>query len=157
MGTFATIMLAGLLTAIPQSDGSSARLVDAVSLLRQSAAGIQATLGAPVRTRAVPAGDFQLPQGGYAHLYQRHDATIDVDFANERSTRVRVSFLDAAGAPRTYEAALEAVGLRSDAPADLVRRSFQEWHRLDGLVVQVLADPGANHIDEVVVSVDATP
>ena len=157
MGAFATIMLAGLLTAIPQSDESPTRLVNAVSLLRQSAAGIQATLGAPVHTRAVPVGDFQLPNGGFAHLYQRPDATIDVDFANERSTMVRVSFLGSAGAPRTYEAALEAVGLRSDAPADLVRRSFHEWHRLDGLVVQVLADPSADHIDVVVLSIDATP
>ncbi len=157
MGTFATIMLAGLLIGIPQSEETPTRLVDAASLLRQSAAGVQATLGAPVRTRAVPAGDFLLPKGGYAHLYQRHDATIDVDFANERSTTVRVSFPEGAGAPRTYEAALRAVGLRSDAPANLVRRSFHEWRDLDGYVVQVVADPSADHIAEVVLSVASTP
>ena len=157
MGAFATIMLAGLLTAIPQSDEAPTCLVDAVSLLQQSAAGLQVALGPPVRSRAVPAGDFQLPMGGYSRLYQRHDATIDVDFAEERSTTVRVSFLDSAAAPKTYEAALEAVGLRSDVPPDLVRRSFHEWQSLDGYVVQVVADPSAHHIDVVVLSVYSTP
>ncbi len=158
MSTFATIMLAGLLTtAIPQSGDSPTRLVDAVSLLRQSAAGIQVTLGRPVRTRSVPPGDFQLPKGGYSRLYQRHDATIDVDFASGRSTTVRVSFLDSPVAPKTYKAALEAVGLRSDYPPDLVRRSFHEWQSLDGYVVQVVATPGADHIETVVLSVYPTP
>jgi hypothetical protein len=157
MGTLATIMLAGLLTAIPQPDGTPTRLVDAVSLLRQSAAGIQMALGAPVRTKAVPPGDFQLPMGGYSRMYRFHDATIDVDFANERSTTVRVSFLAPAVAPRTYEAALEVVGLRADSPPDLARRSFHEWQSRDGYVVQVVADPSADHIDAVVLSLDSTP
>ena len=157
MGTLVTIMLAGLLTSIPQSDAAPTRLLDAVSLLRQSASGIQVALGPPVRTTTVPAGDFQLPMGGYSRLYQHHDATIDVDFANERSTTVRVSFSDSAAAPRTYAAALEAVGLRADSPPDLTRRSFREWKSLDGYVVQVVADPSADHIDVVVLSVDATP
>ncbi|HEX6079757.1 MAG TPA: hypothetical protein VF197_09000 [Methylomirabilota bacterium] len=156
MGALATIMLAGLLTAIPQSDPAPTRLVDAVSLLRQSAAGIQVTLGPPVRTRAVPPGDFQLPMGGYARLYRHHGATIDVDFANERSTTIRVSFLHSAAAPRTYEAALEAIGLRADSPPDLARRSFHEWQSLDGYVVQVVADASADHIDAVVLSLEAT-
>jgi len=157
MGTFAAFMLAGLLTATPQSDQASTRFVDAVPLLRQSAAGIQATLGPPVRTQAVPPGDFQLPMGGYSRLYQRHDATIDVDFANEHSTTVRVSFLNSLVAPKTYKAALEAVGLRTDSPPDLETRSFHEWQSLDGYVVQIVAAPGADHIEIVVLSVGSTP
>jgi len=92
----------------------------------------------------------------YSHLrslYFDHD----VDFANEHSTTVRVSFLNSLVAPKTYKAALEAVGLRTDSPPDLETRSFHEWQSLDGYVVQIVAAPGADHIEIVVLSVGSTP
>ena len=158
MGTFAAFMLAGLLTATPRSDQASTRFVDAVPLSRQSAAEeFRRLLGRPSARRPCRPGDFQLPMGGYSRLYQRHNATIDVDFANEHGATVRVSFLNSLVAPKTYKAALEAVGLRTDSPPDLETRSFHEWQSLNGCVVQIVAAPGADHIEIVVLSVGSTP
>jgi hypothetical protein len=99
-------------------------------------------------------GDFHLPDGGTSRVYAGHGTRIDIDFEQERSTTVVIAFPDAAVVPRTYEAALEAVNLRSGPRPDMVRRDRREWHNLDGYFVRVIdAYPTLDHIDAIVLSV----
>ena len=83
---------------------------------------------------------------------------IDVDFERERSTTVMIEFPDRAIAPRTYEAALEAVNLPSGPPPDLVTRDSREWHNLQGYFVRVIAAyPALDRIETIILSVHPLP
>ena len=99
-----------------------AAIVDGAAVLQQSPVAIEASLGQPVRSRAVPPGDFRLPAGGTWRAYRERGLRIDVDFERERSTTVMIEFPDRAIAPRTFEEALEAVTLPSGPQPDLVTR-----------------------------------
>ena len=121
------------------SEASPAAIVDGAAVLRQTPAEIQASFGQPVRSRAVPPGDFRLPEGGMWRVYRGRGIRIDVDFGRERSTTVMIEFSDLAVAPRTFEEALEAVNLPPGPPPDPVTRDSREWHNLRGNFVRVIA------------------
>jgi hypothetical protein len=158
MRTLAKLLVLGLLAFTPELAGAAPPILDAPAVLQRSPAAVQATLGRPIRTRTVPPGDFQLPAGGSSRAYGAHGTRIDVDFENERSTTVVIAFPDAAVAPRTYEAALEAINLPSGPRPDLIRRDRREWHDLGGYFVQVIAAyPGLDRIDAIILSVHPLP
>jgi hypothetical protein len=158
MRGLAELLLLGLLAGMPAPARATPPIIDAPTVLQQSPAAIQATLGRPIRTKTVPPGDFQLPDGGTSRVYAGHGAWIDIDFEQERSTTLVIVFPDAAAAPRTYEAALEAVNLRSGPRPDMVLRDRREWHNLDGYFVRVIAAyPTLDHIDAIVLSVHPLP
>jgi len=158
MRGLAELLFLGLLAATPEQAGATPPIIDAPTVLQRSPATIQATLGRPIRTKTVPAGDFHLPEGGTSRLYAGHGTRIDIDFEKERSTTVVIVFPDAAVAPRTYEAALEAVNLRSGPRPDVIRRDRREWHNLDGYFVRVIAAyPTLDHIDAIVLSIHPLP
>lgn len=158
MRGIAELLLVGLLAAVPEPLAATQPIIDGATVLQQSPAAIQASLGRPIRTKVVPPGDFQLPKGGTLRVYTAHGTRIDVDFEEERSTTVAIAFADPAAAPRSYEAALEAVNLRSSSPPALIRRDRREWRTLDGYFVQVIAAyPALDHIDTIVLSVHPLP
>ena len=158
MRGLAGLLFLGLLTALPERAGATPPIIDGPTVLERSPAAIQATLGRPIRTKAVPPGDFHLPEGGTSRVYAGQGTRIDIDFERERSTTVIVAFPDAATAPKTYEAALEAVNLPSGPRPDLIRRDRREWHNLDGYFVQVIAAyPTLDHIDAIILSVHPLP
>jgi hypothetical protein len=126
--------------------------------LRQSPAGIQASFGQPVRSRAVPPGDFRLPAGGTWRVYRERGMRIDVDFERERSTTVMIEFPDRAIAPKTFEEALQSVNLPSGPQPDLVTRYSREWHNLRGYFVRVIAAyPTLDRIETIILSVHPLP
>jgi hypothetical protein len=154
----AQVLLVGVLAVVPDGAGATPPIIDGPTVLERSPAAIQASLGRPIRTKAVPPGDFRLPEGGTLRVYAGHGTRIDIDFEKERSTTVVIAFPDAAMAPRTYEAALEAVNLPSGPRPDLVRRASREWHNLDGYFVQVIAAyPTFDHIDAIILSIHPLP
>jgi len=158
MRGLAGLLFLGLLTAMPERAGATPPILDGPTVLERSPAAIQATLGRPIRTKAVPPGDFHLPEGGTSRVYAGQGTRIDIDFERERSTTVVVAFPDAATAPKTYEAALEAVNLPSGPRPDLISRDRREWHNLDGYFVQVIAAyPTLDHIDAIILSVHPLP
>lgn len=158
MRRLAELLVLGVLVVAPAQAGATSPIIDGPTVLQQSPAGVEATLGRPVRTKTVPPGDFLLPEGGTSRVYAGRGTRIDVDFEGERSTTVVIAFPDAAVAPRTYEAALAAVNLRSGPRPDLVRRDRREWHNLDGYFVRVIAAyPALDHIDAIVLSVHPLP
>jgi hypothetical protein len=157
MRGLAKLLLLGLLAATPERVGATP-IVDGPTVLQQSPAAIQASLGRPIRTKAVPPGDVHLPGGGISRVYDGQGTRIDIDYERESSTTVVIVFADATMAPRTYEAALEAVNLSSGARPDLVRRDRREWHNLDGYFVRVIAAyPTLDRIDAIVLSVHPLP
>lgn len=132
----------------------AAAIVDGADVLWQSPAEIQAAFGRPVRSRAVPPGDFRLPGGGTWRVYRGSGMQIDVDFERERSTTVTIEFPDRTIAPRTFEEALQAVNLPSGPQPDLVTRDSREWHNLQGYFVRVIAAyPALDRIDTIILSV----
>lgn len=151
------LLLLGLLAAAPEQAGATP-IIDGPTVLQRSPAAVQATLGRPIRTKAVPSGDVHLPDGGTSRVYAGHGTRIDIDFEKERSTTVVIVFPDVTMAPRTYEAALEAVNLPSGPAPDLIRRDRREWHSLEGYFVRVIAAyPSLDHIDAIVLSVHPLP
>jgi hypothetical protein len=158
MRTLAKLLLLGLLAGLPTGADAAPAIIDGPTILRQSPAAIQAALGRPIRTKTVTPGDFLLPEGGMARAYTGHGTRIDIDFEKERSTTVIIAFPDGGTAPRTYEAALEAVNLPSGPRPDLVRRDSWEWHNLAGYFVKVIAaSPTFEHIDVIILSVHPLP
>jgi hypothetical protein len=157
MRGLAELLLLGLLAGTPEGTGTTP-IIDGRTVLQRSPAAIQASLGRPIRTKAVPSGDVHLPDGGISRVYAGSGTRIDIDFEKERSTTVVIVFPDATVAPRTYESALEAVNLRSGPRPDLIRRDRREWHNLDGYFVRVIAAyPTLDHIDTIVLSVHPLP
>lgn len=151
------LLLLGLLAATPAQAGTT-RIMDGPTVLQRSPAAVQATLGRPIRTTAVPSGDVHLPGGGTSRVYAGHGMRIDVDFEKDRSTTVVIAFPDITMAPRTYEAALEAVNLPSGPAPDLIRRDRREWRNLEGYFVRVIAAyPTLDRIDAIVLSVHPLP
>jgi hypothetical protein len=134
-------------------------IIDGPTVLERSPAAVQASLGLPVRTRTVARGDFHLPEGGMLRVYTGRGTEIDVDFERERSTTVVVAFPDTDVAPRTYEAALEAINLRPGPPADVVGRDRREWHALEGqyFVRVIAAYPALDRIDAIILSIHPLP
>lgn len=159
MRGIAELLFLGLITTMPDGAGATTPILDGPTVLEQSPAAIQASLGRPVRTKTVPPGDFRLPKGGMARVYTGRGTQIDVDFVEERSTTVVVAFPDASVAPKTYEAALEAVNLRPGPPADVVSRDSREWHGLGGyyFVRVIAAYPALDHIDAIILSIHPLP
>lgn len=152
------LLFVGLLAAMPEPSSATQPIIDGPTILQQSPVAIQASLGRPIRTKVVPPGDFQLPEGGTLRVYTGRGARIDVDFENERSTTVVIAFADPAVAPRSYEEALEAVNLRSGSRPDLIGRDRRAWRTLDGYFVQVIAAyPALDRIDTIVLSVHPLP
>ena len=148
----------GTSPGVAPAEAPRAAIVDGAAVLQQSPVEIEASLGQPVRSRAVPPGDFRLPAGGTSRVYRERGLRIDVDFERERSTMVMIEFPDRAIAPRTYEAALEAVNLPSSPPPDLVTRDSREWHNLQGYFVRVIAAyPTLDRIDTIILSVHPLP
>lgn len=157
MRGLAGLLLVGLLAATAER-AETTPIIDGPTVLQRSPAAIQASLGRPIRTKAVPSGDVHLPDGGTSRVYGGPGTRIDIDFENERSTTVVIVFPDITVAPRTYEAALEAVNLPSGARPDLIRRDHREWHNLDGYFVRVIAAyPALDRIDTIVLSVHPLP
>ena len=151
------LLLLGLLVATPAQAGTT-RIIDGPTVLQRSPAAVQATLGRPIRTKAVPSGDVHLPDGGTSRVYAGHGMRIDVDFEQDRSTTIVIAFPDITMAPRTYEAALEAVNLPSGPAPDLIRRDRREWRNLEGYFVRVIAAyPTLDRIDAIVLSVHPLP
>jgi hypothetical protein len=151
------LLLLGLLVATPAQAGTT-RIIDGPTVLQRSPAAVQATLGRPIRTKAVPSGDVHLPEGGTSRVYAGHGMRIDVDFEQDRSTTIVIAFPDITMAPRTYEAALEAVNLPSGPAPDLIRRDRREWRNLEGYFVRVIAAyPTLDRIDAIVLSVHPLP
>lgn len=158
MRRLAELLFLVLLAGMPTGAGAAPAIIDGPTVLQRSPAAIQATLGQPIRTKTVPPGDFRLPDGGASHVYAGHGTRIDIDFEKDRSTTVVIAFPDAAIAPRTYEAALEAVNLPAGPRPDLVRRDSREWHNLAGYFVKVIAAyPTLDHIDAIILSVHPLP
>jgi hypothetical protein len=159
MGRFVELLFLGLMSAMPDPAGATQPIIDGPMVLERSPAVIQASLGRPVRTKTVPPGDFRLPDGGMSRVYTGRGTQIDIEFARERSTTVVVAFPDASVAPRTYEAALEAVNLRPGPSADVVSRDSREWHRLGGsyFVRVIAAYPALDHIDAIILSIHPLP
>ena len=152
------LLVLGALAASSTAGTAGAPILDGPAVLHQSPAAIQAALGSPMRTRMVPPGDFLLPDGGIWRAYGGRDLRIDVDFQRERSTTVVIEFPDGAIAPRTYEAALEAINLPSSSGPDLVTRDSREWHNLHGYFVRVIASyPARDRIDTIILSVHPFP
>ncbi|HSB42014.1 MAG TPA: hypothetical protein VLK28_09300 [Methylomirabilota bacterium] len=154
----AGLLVLGWLTLTPGSPAVAGGMLDPSTILQQSPAAVRAVLGQPVRTSAVAPGDFQLPAGGTSRTYDGRGVRIDIDFEAEQSTTAVIAFPDAALAPRTYEAALEAVNLPARPRADLVRRDSRGWHNLDGYFVRVIAAyPALDRIDAIILSVHPLP
>lgn len=148
----------GTAAGVASAEAPQGAIVDGAAVLRQSPVEIEASLGQPVRSRPVPPGDFRLPAGGTSRVYRGRGMRIDVDFERERSTTVMIEFPDRAIAPRTYEAALEAVNLPSSPPPDLVTRDSREWHNLRGYFVRVIsAYPTLDRIETIILSVHPLP
>ena len=157
MRGLAELLLLGLLVTTP-AQAETTPIIDGPTVLQRSPAAIQATLGLPIRTKAVPAGDVHLPEGGTSRIYDGHGMRIDIDFEKDRSTTVVIAFPDPTKAPRTYEAALEAVNLPSGPAPDLIRRDRREWHNLEGYFVRVIAAyPTLDHIDAIILSIHPLP
>lgn len=71
---------------------------------------------------------------------------------------VMIEFPDRAIAPKTYEAALEAVNLPSGPQPDLVTRDSREWLNLRGYFVRVIAAcPARDRIETIILSVHPLP
>lgn len=158
MGRFVALLFLGLLAGMPEPTGAASLVIDGAGILQQSPASVQVSLGRPLRVIAVPPGDVHLPEGGISRVYAGNGTRIDIDFEKERSTTVLVAFPDAATAPKTYEAALEAVNLPSGPRAQLVRRDHREWHNLQGYFVRVIAAyPTLDHIDAIILSIHPLP
>lgn len=159
MRGLAELVLLGVLATTPAQAEATQPVIDAPTVLERSPAAIQASLGRPVRTQAVPRGDFRMPEGGTARVYAAPGTRIDVDFEQERATTVVVAFFDIATAPKTYEAALAAVNLRPGPAPALVRRDSREWHHLEGhyFVRVIAAYPALDHIDAIILSVRPLP
>jgi hypothetical protein len=148
----------GTVPGLASAEAPQGAIVDGAAVLRQSPVEIEASLGQPVRSQPVPPGDFRLPAGGTSRVYRGRGMRIDVDFERERSTTVMIEFPDRAIAPRTYEAALEAVNLPSSPAPDLVTRDSREWHNLQGYFVRVIAAyPSLDRIDTIILSVQPLP
>ena len=157
MRGLAELLLLGLLAGTPEGAGTTP-IIDGPTVLQRSPAAIQASLGRPIRTKAVPSGDVHLPDGGTSRVYDGDGMRIDIDFEKDRSTTVVIAFPDRTKAPRTYAAALEAVNLPSGPAPDLIRRDRREWHNLEGYFVRVIAAyPTLDHIDAIVLSVHPLP
>jgi hypothetical protein len=151
------LLLLGLVATTPEA-AATTPIIDGPTVLERSPAAIQASLGRPLRTQVVAPGDFHLPNGGTSRIYGGASARIDVAFEKERSTTVTVAFPDTAAAPRTYEAALQAVNLPSGPRPDVIRRDHREWHNLHGYHVRVIAAYAAlDHIDAIILSVHPLP
>lgn len=151
-------MILALLTAVPGAAAAGSPLLDAPAILQQSPSTIQTVLGRPVGSRTVAPGDVHLPGGGTARAYVGRGMRIDVDFERERSTTVVIAFPDATLAPRSYEAALEAVNLPAGPRPDLVRHDRREWRSLEGYFVQVIAAyPALDRIDAIILSARPLP
>lgn len=157
MRGLAELLLLGLLVTTPAQAGP-APIIDGPTVLQVSPAAVQAALGRPIRIKAVPSGDVHLPDGGTSRVYAGHGARIDIDFEKDRSTTVVIAFPDGTTAPRSYEAALQAVNLPSGPAPDLIRRDRREWHNLEGYFVRVIAAyPTLDRIDAIVLSVHPLP
>jgi hypothetical protein len=159
MGRIVELVVLGLMIAMPGLAGATPPIIDGPAVLERSPAAIQASLGRPVRTKSVPPGDFRLSQGGMLRLYTVRGIQIDVEFEGEQSTTMVVAFSDAPVAPKTYEAALEAVNLRPGPRPDVVSRDSREWHGLAGhyFVRVIAAYPAIDHIDAIIVSIHPLP
>jgi hypothetical protein len=148
----------GTASGIASAEAPRSAIVDGAAVLQQSPVEIEASLGQPVRSRAVPPGDFRLPEGGTWRVYRERGLRIDVDFERERSTMVMIEFPDRAIAPRTFEEALEAVNLPSSPAPDRVTRDSREWHNLKGYFVRLIAAyPTLDRIDTIILSVQPLP
>ena len=80
-GVLIGALVVALLEAIPPAWAASAHvIVDGPALLQQSPAQIEVSCGQPVRTKAVPPGDFRLPEGGIWRVYRGPEAQLDIDF-----------------------------------------------------------------------------
>ncbi len=157
-GVLVVLALLVIGSGIASAEAPRAAIVDGAAVLQQSPVEIEASLGQPVRSRAVPPGDFRLPAGGTWRVYRGRGLQIDVDFERERSTTVMIEFPDRAIAPRTYEEALEAVNLPSNPPPDRVTRDSREWHNLEGYFVRLIAAyPTLDRIDTIILSVHPLP
>ena len=157
-GALILALAATLLEAASAAWAAAPLVVDGPGVLEQSPAEIQRSLGQPVRTKAVPPGDFLLPEGGVWRVYRGPGTQLDIDFERERSTTVMIAFPDRASAPRSYEEALAAVNLPSGAPPDLVTRDCREWSNLRGYFVRVIAAyPELDRIDAIILSVVPFP
>jgi hypothetical protein len=158
-GVLVGALVAALLkTASPVWAASADIVVDGPAVLEQSPAQIEMSFGQPVRTKAVPPGDFRLPEGGTWRVYRGPRAQLDIDFEGERSTTVMIAFPDRSTAPRTYAEALAAVNLPSSRRPDLVMRDSREWHNLQGYFVRVIAAyPALDSIDAIILSVHPFP
>src|SRR5512134_722393 len=88
MRGLAELVLLGVLATTPAQAEATQPVIDAPTVLERSPAAIQASLGRPVRTQAVPRGDFRMPEGGTARVYAAPGTRIDVDFEQERATTV---------------------------------------------------------------------
>ena len=152
------LMVAFLQTASPVWATSAHIIVDGPAVLEQSPAQIEMSFGQPVRTKAVPPGDFQLPEGGIWRVYRWPGAQLDIDFERGRSTTVMIAFPDRTTAPKSFADALAAVNLPSGTPPDLITRDSREWSNLRGYFVRVIAAyPGFEYIDAIILSVMPFP
>ena len=157
-GVLVVLALLVIGSEVASAEAPRAAIVDGAAVLQQSPVEIEASLAQPVRSRAVPPGDFRLPAGGTWRVYRGRGLQIDVDFELERSTTVMIEFPDRAIAPRTYEEALEAVNLPSNPPPDRVTRDSREWHNLEGYFVRLIAAyPTLDRIDTIILSVHPLP
>ena len=158
-GVLIGALVVALLKTTPPAWAASAHVVvDGPALLQQSPAQIEVSCGQPVRTKAVPPGDFRLPEGGIWRVYRGPEAQLDIDFDRERSTTVMIAFPDRSTAPRSYAEALAAVNLPSSRQPDLVMRDSREWHDLQGYFVRVIAAyPALDRIDSIILSVRPFP
>ena len=157
-GVLVVLALLIIGSGIASAEAPRPAIVDGAAVLQQSPVEIEASLGQPVRSRAVPPGDFRLPAGGTWRVYRGRGLQIDVDFERERSTTVMIEFPDRAIAPRTYEEALEAVNLPANPPPDRVTRDSREWHNLEGYFVRLIAAyPTLDRIDTIILSVHPLP
>ena len=64
MRGLAELLFLGLLAAMPGRAEATPPIIDGPTILERSPAAVQASLGRPIRTQAVPRGDFGLPEGG---------------------------------------------------------------------------------------------
>ena len=67
MRGLAELLLLGLLAGTPERAGTTP-IIDGPTVLQRSPAAIQASLGRPIRTKAVPYGDVHFPDGGTSRV-----------------------------------------------------------------------------------------
>ena len=76
MRGLAEVLFLGLLAVVPGRAGATSPIIDGSTVLERSPAAVQASLGRPIRTKAVPPGDFRLPEGGTLRVYAGHGTRI---------------------------------------------------------------------------------